>query len=421
MPDQFNTVFSMPRNTELVTRMNAAATLRAAAGIKHMKVITGTEEGGELDPMSLTAANMVDRLIRRWFARLDRLSTETVCHAEHLNFIAGGDETVTTMALFLDFKPQYLHRVKDTYIELRHFLPRDAHQNWADVDTPERLILGLRGLGHFFFFLLCWKKVMAPLLDELIEQRVFHQWSIRYFLQELYLALSSIPERARSVRVLAEDIEDAPMEEFVHALSLIKTRMNQDGSDRMYSSLKFKAGGPGVDALIGTAHSTTVTAPIVTATTASSAPVTKPPRACSPRDQQRSRSRDNRKSDVGRNRDNRTTPTNNDRRGREPERGSYRDNDRRGGGMSDRPTGKKDFCFDDLMYRVRMDRQGCRHADNCYKLHSKEIKPYHTLANAERQAAREFDMADPDGEGQRLVTALREHKASPWFDGKGKK
>jgi hypothetical protein len=409
MPDQFNTVFSMPRNSELVTRMNAAAALRSAAGIKHMKVITGTEEGGELDPMSLTAANMVDRLIRRWFARLDRLSTETVCHAEHLNFIAGGDEEVTTMVLFLDFKPQYLHRSTSKFVELKHFLPRDSNHNWADVDTPERLILGIRGLGHFFFFLLCWKKVMAPLLDELIEQRVFHRWSIRYFLQELYLALSSIPERVRTIRVLAEDIEDAPMEDFVYALSQIKVRMNQDGSDRMYSTLKFKAGGPGVDTLIGTAHSTTITAPLVPT---AAAPVTQLPKTCAPpsRDSHRSRSRD-------RNRDSRGAQSNNDRRGREADRGSYRD-DKRGGFTAGRQGEKKDFCFDDILYVLRMDRQGCRHAEKCYKLHGHEVRSYHSLASAERQAAREFDMGDPEGEGQRLKKALRDHKDSPWFGGK---
>jgi hypothetical protein len=412
MPDQFGTVFSMPRNTELVTRMQAAAALRAAAGVNHMKVITGTEEGGELDPMSLTAANMVDRLIRRWFARLDRLSTETVCHAEHLFFIAGGNEEVTTLALFLNFTPQYLHRPTKLFLELKHFLPRDSSQNWAEVDTPERLILGIRGLGHFFFFLLCWKKVMAPLLDELIEQRVFHQWSIRYFLQELYLALSSIPERTRSVRVLAEDIEDAPMEDFVRELSLIKTRMTQEGSDRMYGSLRTKAGGAGVDALIGTAHSTTVAAPITTAVAAPQAAARAPPTAT--RDQPRSHSRDNnRRNDSRSGRDHRGNGGGTqERRGREQDSHGSRDTNR---GTGDRRT-KTDFCLDDLMYAVRMDRRGCRHGANCYKLHTHELQAHHTLANAERQIAIQFDMTDEDGDGPRLCKALKDpaNKGSPW-------
>jgi Ni/Co efflux regulator RcnB len=372
-----------------------------------MRVITGTEEGGDIDPTSINVDNMVDRLIRYWYARRDRLKTETVCHAEGLYVLAGGNEEVTMQAMFLDFRPAYLHRPNKTVLQLQHFLTRDSHHNWAAIDTPERLIIGLRGLGHWFFFLLSWQKVTTPLLDELIEQRVFHMWSIRYFLQELYGALASIPERARGVRVLAEEIEDAPMEDLLRELSLLKVKMTQEGMDRMYSSLSTKAGGPGVDSLIGTAHASVVTAPIAAPAAvpvAHKAPAPLPISHQERNGRSRSRSRD---------------------RGRTGDR--HRDDDRRGGDRGrdrdrdgvDRHNGggrKQEYCLDDVQYTLRLSRDGCSYGNKCFKIHTRNIRmPQHSSASMEKQIHRDMNCDGAAAEGTLLIAALASNKASPFY------
>jgi hypothetical protein len=138
---------------------------------------------------------------------------------------------------------------------------------------------------------------------------------------------------------------------------------------RMYSTLREKPEGPGVDTLIGAAHGhghKPTAAPVV---------VKSPPATCrdrptrSPSRERREDQSDRRKDDKGR-----------DDKGR----GGNKQQDKRRRDQAD------DFCFEDFLYVFRVNRRACIYGGGCYKIHLADIrKSAHPLRAVEAQMDRE--------------------------------
>jgi hypothetical protein len=395
-PNRFDLRFNVTRNVELALLWSRVEALLVNGGRNRVDEIAGTKPNMDLDPNNLKVATMLKNCKIWWAKRPNRLPSETVCPVEALKIFQHEDEEITLKALFLEFESASLHRPLAKTILLRHFLPRDSHGNWPEVDSPASLILAIRGLGYWLFFLLRWEKVFSNLLDELLEQRAFTRFSVRYFCQELYNALASIPDRAETITDLSAHTDIAHMNAFVARLADIRTIMTNDGSDILYENLRTAPGGPGVDSLIGKLFVAEQAAATAQAAPPPAAQVTSPPATSKdrPHGRSRSRSRDQQR----------------DRRDRSPQRGNQQGN--RGGRDKDRERGGDKrgkgtrYCLNNFQYMLGTSEKPCGYRSDCHHKHLSEVRA-HEFKEVEAQIFDGLNRKDGDELLARLKTSAR--------------
>jgi hypothetical protein len=411
-PNRFGRSYYVVRNESLSSLWVRIETLLSTAGEDRVNELAGTKPGMELDPTNLKATILLRNGIITWQASPDRLASESVCPVEALRIFNEEDEEIILKGIFLEFELASLHRAANKTLFLRHFLPRDSKGNWPEMDSPANLLLAIRGIGHWLYFILRWEHVVTGLMDE-INREVFNRYTVRYFAQELYNALASIPVRAAAITVLASSTEAKHMNAFVDRLKEIKTRMTKDGSETLYLTLPHKSpGGPGVDTLIGTMFAALAppAAPAAAVIAHPPAVVTAPP--ASQKGNSRSRDRDRHRRDSPPRRQQQQNGRNNGN-GRDNNYG--RDNDRRDSRnkYEQQKVPHGEFCLEDFMDVLNVRKAPCIYGEDCRNKHLTRAGNTRSLAQVERQVMEELR----GNEGARLMEALRTHAKSPFAHG----
>eukprot|EP01034_Spumella_vulgaris_P021809 gene21809-27878_t len=341
------------RNLDQHLMFKRVETLVATAGQSRVRELTGTEQGGMLEPSNIT----VDNLLTNGSAMFLR-EHGGVSPAEQLAIFSHPDQELILSACLLEHIPANLMREGKKCVLLKHFLPKD---NKGEIDSLELLVKAIRGVGYWLLYFLGWRNVVVNLLAELTDTRIFNRFSFRYFVQEFHNVMASIPARARLVTMPSEELDEDALNDFVAALAELKTKCDRNGSELLYETLPHVAvGGPGVDGLIGKSLAAPTALPPPPAVKAPSPVV--PPAGRGDKSNNRGRS-----DSRGRDRDK-------DRGGKED--GRHRDgghNKEGGSGKNGKGFDADRYCIADMMYSFRMTERSCSYRQ-CRRIHLTSVR-----------------------------------------------